>query len=729
MKRIAIGLLFTMVLAAQGSARVEFGRDIQPIFKQHCVECHGPSQQMRGLRLDRRRDALPNRVGANGVRIVPGDAAKSTLYRRINATEDRTRMPPSGPLKPDEIKLIGAWIDQGAEWPDAFSGEVDVVPPDPAVVRMRDALRLGERRTFERLLADYPSAVNGKGPRGWTVLMYAALYGDAAALRLVLDRGAKVDAQNESGGTALLYAIDNPDKVDLLLKRGANLQLASGEGGTPLNLALGRVGSTPVVRLLLDSGLSVKGMSLREGAHDAELMELLIERGANPKPLPFQVVRGCERCFDALMKMATPDELRGALTTALRAGNPALVKSLVDKGAQADANALRFAALIPAPIPAETFRTVLGHGPDIHAKTSNGWSYAELAIRNGNATLAGVLRDAGVKDAVAAAEPVQAAPAASTKAAVERSLPLLQRSDVTFLQKAGCVSCHNNSLTAITVASARARRVGVNEETAKEQLRKIAAFLQENAERALEGLGLPGANDTVSYILLGMAAEKYPSDPITDVWARYVKDAQSADGVWNCAALRPPIESSDFEVTAASIRVMRVYAPPAQRAEYEKAAQRGVEWLAKSQPVSTEDHAFRILGMIWGGAKPETVRKAAKELAMLQRADGGWGQVPGLASDAYATGQALVALRESGELAAVSTGYRRGAKYLVESQAADGSWYVRTRAVAIQPYFDADFPYKNDQFVSTAATNWATQALLAGMSEARSPQRKSGSDH
>jgi hypothetical protein len=229
----------------------------------------------------------------------------------------------------------------------------------------------------------------------------------------------------------------------------------------------------------------------------------------------------------------------------------------------------------------------------------------------------------------------------------------------------------------------------------------------------------------VSYILLGMAAEKYPGDPITDVWARYVKNAQSADGVWRCAALRPPIESSDFEVTAASIRVMRTYAPPAQRAEYEKAARRGVEWLAQAQPLSTEDHAFRIFGMMWGGVKPEAVRKAAKELAALQRPDGGWGQVPGLGSDAYATGQALVALRESGELAAASTAYRRGAKYLMESQVADGSWYVRTRSIPIQPYFDAAFPYGNDQFISTAATNWAVQALLAGMPEARTPDGKS----
>ena len=63
-------------LLAQVPAKVDFARDIQPLLQEHCIECHGPSQQMRGLRLDRRRDALPNRVGANGARIVPGNSAR-----------------------------------------------------------------------------------------------------------------------------------------------------------------------------------------------------------------------------------------------------------------------------------------------------------------------------------------------------------------------------------------------------------------------------------------------------------------------------------------------------------------------------------------------------------------------------------------------------------------------------------------------------------------------------
>src|ERR1700687_1061760 len=89
--------------AEQAPTKVDFGRDIQPILRDHCVECHGPSQQMRGLRLDRRRDAMPNRVGANGARVVPGNSAGSLFYRRVSGTQSGAQMPPPGPLRPEQI--------------------------------------------------------------------------------------------------------------------------------------------------------------------------------------------------------------------------------------------------------------------------------------------------------------------------------------------------------------------------------------------------------------------------------------------------------------------------------------------------------------------------------------------------------------------------------------------------------------------------------------------------
>ena len=60
-------------------------------------------------------------------------------------------------------------------------------------------------------------------------------------------------------------------------------------------------------------------------------------------------------------------------------------------------------------------------------------------------------------------------------------------------------------------------------------------------------------------------------------------------------------------------------------------------------------------------------------------------------------------------------GAARGGGAVSETQLADGSWYVHSHALGIQPYFESGFPHGRDQFISATATNWATQALvLAG---------------
>ena len=663
---------------------------------------------------------MPNRVGANGARIVPGNSAGSPLYRRVSGTQSGAQMPPAAPLRPEQINVIKTWIDQGADWPDALSGDRDTASADPAVLKMMNALRNGNRQAFRRALHENPKSVNAQGQSGWTPIMYAALYGDAEAVRMLLDKGANPNAQNVDGGTALMYAIEDAEKTRLLLDHGANPNLRSGEGRTALLIAVGRSGSYSVVRLFLEKGADATvrlpdgrgALTLAVSARDADLLQLLLDHGVEKKPLPLGAsLAGCFACFDLLLKFAEPGDLSDALQGAVRSGDLPLTRQLLDRGARSGPNLLQSVALSPATIPVDTIRTLISRGANVNGKTSAGLSMLDFAKRQGNLTLVEALTEAGIREESPAPLQLRSQPAGSARAAIEKSIPALQRADVAFLQRAGCVSCHNNSLTAMTMAAARAKGVRVNEQIAKDQLRRIAAFLQENSERALENVGIPGGIDTVSYILLGMAAEKYPSDPITDVWARYVKNNQSPDGRWKCASLRPPLESSDFEVTAASIRSVRTYGPKSQRADYDKAVERAVHWLEKAQARSTEDNAFKILGLIWGGGGPEVIGKTAQELLALQRSDGGWGQLTTLATDAYATGQALVALREARAIGVGSPAYQRGIQYLLNSQLEDGSWYVRTRSAAIQPYFDSDFPHGPDQFISASASNWASMAL------------------
>jgi squalene cyclase len=144
---------------------------------------------------------------------------------------------------------------------------------------------------------------------------------------------------------------------------------------------------------------------------------------------------------------------------------------------------------------------------------------------------------------------------------------------------------------------------------------------------------------------------------------------------------------------------------------YAHALARGLAWLETAKAKSTEDHAFLLLGLHWAGGRTPAIRAAAGALAALQRADGGWGQIPTSPSDAYATGQALTALAESGALKPSDPAYERGLRFLLGTQLVDGSWYVRSRAVPVQPYFDGTFPHGADQFISAAASNWATMAL------------------
>lgn len=219
---------------------------------------------------------------------------------------------------------------------------------------------------------------------------------------------------------------------------------------------------------------------------------------------------------------------------------------------------------------------------------------------------------------------------------------------------------------------------------------------------------------TISYSLLGLAAENYPPDATTDAMARFVQSRQWPDGRWETAAHRPPIESNDdIVVTSIALRALQIYGPKAQHTKSEMSVKRAADWLIKAQPKTTQERAFHLFGLGWAGlnANNELVRKAVRELLQQQRSDGGWAQLSSLSSDAYATGQALVALKQAGDVDMSDPSYKRGVEFLLKTQLEDGSWYVKSRAIPLQPYFESGFPHGHDQWISAAATNWATTAL------------------
>lgn len=716
---------------AQADTKIDFGRDVQPIFKTYCIGCHGPTQQMNGFRLDRRIDAM--RGGTIPV-IGPGNSAGSRLYQRLIRDQFGLRMPPTGPLSADQINIIKLWIDQGAVWPDALSGETPPPPPDPIASRLMDSLRQGDRQAFQKLLDENPRAVNLKGPGGSTPLMYAALYGDSGDLRRLLARGADPNLKNEAGTTALMWAAGDLGKTRLLVDHSADVNARSDNARTPLMIASTRFGSLPVVKLLLDHGANPNAQSpalfglmtpLAEAAYagDAATMRTLIQHGADvngagANTLGNAIMVNCEACVDLVIGSTRKEDLTGVLFFDVPPlGDTQWVKKLLDHGTDArakgpDGNTILMLAARSDALSVDVAKALIEHGADVNARNPKGETALDFARRQGRTPIVDLLIHAGAKESTAPAEKALAPqPAHTVQAAVERSIPLLQRTDAAFLRASGCVSCHNNTLTASTLAMARARGIPVDDRIIVQEKTTIESYLEGWRERVLQGVGIPGDSDTISAILLGMGAENYPSTPATDALAIFLRNHQSPRGQWYSTAHRPPLESSDIQVTAVSMRALQIYLPTANRSEYDKPIQMAAAWLAKAQPRTTHDRAFQLLGMKWGGAEPQIIAAAARQLISEQRADGGWAQLPSLASDAFATGQALVSLKECGALAVTDPAYQRGTKYLLESQLADGSWYVKRRALPIQPYFESGFPHGRDQFISVAATNWATQAL------------------
>jgi len=724
----AAGCALVARLDGQTSApKVDFATEILPLLREKCVGCHGPAQQMSGYRLDRRGAAFRGLLRPN---IIAGNSASSRMYLRISGEQFGPQMPPTGALAPEQIARIRQWIDAGAEWPDAHANEIDRPAPDPAAIRLAESIR----RSGPRAVLRPPDAalVDARGAGGATPVMFAALYGSAALLEQMLDAGGDPNARNDAGATPLLWALDDAAKVRALLERGADVDAASDFGRTPLALAASQHDGLALVKLLLEYGAKPSSDALASAAFrgNVDAVRALCAAGARDTTAgALAALRsGCRECYDAIAAARPLPKVRTALATLLPPitfGRLESIRTAVDLGADVrmpdpkGRSALMTAAVSDL-LPAESLQFLIDQGADVNAANPDGETALDFARRRGETPAVDLLRRAG---AVATPDPPLDLPRVRSntiRAAVERSVPLLQRIAPRFYEKAGCVSCHNNTLTAMTVAAARAHGFAVDERLAAKEAATMSKDVEDTREHALQQIVTPGGGATTTgYILMALDAQRYARTAGTDALVRLLKLTQRSDGSWP-SVYRPPSEASEFTSAAVSVRGIMLYAPPDKRAEYAPTVERAVAWLTKSEPVTTEDRVFRLFGLSWAGAPREIVQAARADLVKTQRPDGGWAQLTTMQSDAYATGEALVALRGAG-LAVADPIYQRAVKFLLSTQLEDGSWFVRKRTHATQAYFDSGFPHGTDQYISAAATNWAAMALaLAGRTRSTS---------
>lgn len=406
------------ILSAQTVAKVDFAKDVLPILRQNCFSCHGPAQQMSGLRLDR-KSAVISRRG-----VVPGSSSNSFLFHRVSGGEYGMQMPPTGPLKPEQISILKTWIDQGAEWPDALANEADLPPPNPKAVALVEALRTGDMRGFMKSLSEDPKLINARGPEGSTPFMYAVLYSDAATLQRLLKQGADPNKKNDANATALMWAATDLEKTRLLVEHGADVNARSNEMRTPLMIAARRPGNAAVVKFLLERGANVnpnphpatESSPLLEAASSGESasMELLLARGADAKAvgqqaLTMAITLACSKCVDLLV---AKDLDRKAYSLALPdiayLGDVNSVRLMLDHGADVNAfdplgrTPLMYAAGSDT-LALDVVKLLVERGAGVNAKDTHklggdsGLSVLDIAKLRGNTPVVDFLVKSGAK--------------------------------------------------------------------------------------------------------------------------------------------------------------------------------------------------------------------------------------------------------------------------------------------------------------------------------------------
>jgi ankyrin repeat protein len=567
------------------------------------------------------------------------------------------------------------------------------------------ATLFGDVRMVDVLLENHADP-NRPGTSGTTALMWAVP--DIAKVQLLLARGANVNARSETERTALLVAASYPGTVDLLrllLDRGADLRAQDRGGATALSLAV-RSADSNVVRFLVDRGQDPNALSLAAqgtafARHDLPTVDYLMTTIAKPMPQ--------------------------LLITAAIWQPVAFVRRWIDSGADVSASlpAVQYSrtpllsAVTSEDEGADTLRLLLEHGADPNAQTTERESPLDWAIYKGDRAKIKVLEQHGAKRGSGPRRDEIAPPPAGKlgtdpQVSLNKSVARLLEVALTFREKtpAGCISCHHNAMPALAAAAARRKGMDVDEVRARKNMDDMLTFFTINAPRMMMGdPAVGGEAITAGYVQMALAAEQHPLDTVTATITHWLIARQMPDGKWlGNGVNRPPSEYSTISHTALAAGGLKAYSLPGRQSEITERLRRAQRWLLAAEPKSAEERAMRLMGLVWTDAPRDRVAAAIRVIRERQEPNGGWSQFGRTPPDAYATGQSLYALHIAG-VAATDDVYRKGVAFLLGTQYPDGTWLVKTHSFPVQRYFESGFPFGRHQWISTAGTSWATLAI------------------
>jgi ankyrin repeat protein/mono/diheme cytochrome c family protein len=642
----------------------------------------------------------------------------------------------------------------------------------PIAIDLVTAIRDEDTQAVRKLI-DNGADVNARDAEGNTPLILASFYASPRCVELLLEKGADVNASNEVGVTALTRAATSYEKTRRLVAAGAKVRVRTADlGNTPLILAARRAGNARTVRLLLERGadatehnnIGVSPIISGAASGDLETVRLLLDAGAKaddyPKsndPWPKNLAAGMRT---PLMWAAYYNDVRMARlllehgadpNRSTHFGNPLshacwndgfeVADLLIDRGADVNARdavanftPLHWAAGNEALRP-RLVQLLLGSGADPNA--AGGETVGALGLvpqtprliaeRRGRTAIVDALVAAGAKEPprpARIATPTRALPEeldySTIISSAEKALAALQttaaRSREAYLRhvtKQDCVSCHQQFLPMAAVGHARNRSIRFDQEAARDQIDSLvnSGSPYSNREFVAQALFHPDPAHNFGYELLGFVAEGVPPGAKTDGMVHHLVTVQASDGRWINNLPRPPMMSNDATATALSIHAIKHFGWQGRGDEFSASIERARRWLWTVAPDTNEEAIFQLLGLHWADEPAEKLTCLARSLQKKQRQDGGWAQLPTLESDAYATGQALYALAQVVKEPLADPAWRRGLRFLLESQEDDGTWHVARRAFPFQPTMNSGFPHHRDSWISAAATSWAVLAL------------------
>jgi squalene-hopene/tetraprenyl-beta-curcumene cyclase len=282
-------------------------------------------------------------------------------------------------------------------------------------------------------------------------------------------------------------------------------------------------------------------------------------------------------------------------------------------------------------------------------------------------------------------------------ASVERSLPVLEKEGVTWIEQKKCVTCHQVPFMLWSHQAAASRGLKLNQDG----LKQWTEWSLEKAET--------GAVDGLAQLILAIGSYQPDLQPrLIPLGEKLIKE-QQPDGSWKSAGQLPAQKRPALETQQVSTLwiVVALDALARQQPAFAEKAQpaidKALKWLQPlEKPVSLEWSAVRLLAEYRVGDR-EKAAAMRQNLLTLQRDDGGWGWLTAEPSDALATGQALYVLSQTGSTAD-DAAVARARAFLLMTQPADGKWLVNGTKTASKGK-----PQPTSNFWGTG---WAVVGLL-----------------